>query len=182
MKTESLNSGDVFVLDHGLDVYQMNGKECGAMERAKAAELTASIKGERGPCKLFVFEEADNDSTANKFWEYLGGRKPIAAATPDTPQKQEKKLFRLSDETGKMLMVEVKNVSKSSLDSKDAFILDNGIEIFVWVGKGASKEEKSKGLAYASDYLFKNNRPKTMPLSRILEGSENDAFLRSFDS
>jgi len=183
LKLESLNSGDVFILDHGLDVYQMNGKECGAMERAKAAELTASIKGERGACKLAVFEETDTgDSFANKFWEYLGGRKPIAAATPDTPAKQEKKLFRLSDETGKMLMVEVKGFTIKSLDSKDAFILDNGIEIFVWVGKGASKEEKSKGLAYASDYLFKNNRPKTMPLSRILEGSENDAFTRSFDN
>jgi gelsolin len=181
MKIESLNSGDVFILDHGLDVYQMNGKECGAMERAKAAELTATIKGERGACKLAVFEETDtNDPHANKFWEYLGGRKPIAAATPDTPQKMDKKLFRLSDETGKMQMVEVKNVARSSLESKDAFILDNGIEIFVWVGKGASKEEKSKGLAYATDYLFKNNRPKTMPISRILEGSENEAFLRSF--
>jgi len=182
MKTESLNSGDVFVLDHGLDVYQMNGKECGAMERAKAAELTAAIKGERGACKLSVFEESDTgDAGANKFWEYLGGRKPIAAATPDTPQKQEKKLFRLSDETGKMQMVEVKNFTYKSLDSKDAFILDNGVEIFVWVGKGASKDEKAKGLAYASDYLFKNNRPKNMPLSRILEGSENDHFIRSFD-
>jgi gelsolin len=182
LKIESLNSGDVFVLDHGLDVYQMNGKECGAMERAKAAELTASIKGERGNCKLFVFEEADErDAGAQKFWEYLGGRKPIAAATPDTPQKQEKRLFRLSDETGKMQMVEVKNFTIKSLDTKDAFILDNGIEIFVWVGKGASKDERSKGLAYATDYLFKNNRPKTMPISRIIEGAENDPFTRSFD-
>jgi len=182
LKTESLNSGDVFVLDHGLDIYQMNGKECGAMERAKAAELTASIKGERGNSKLFVFEEEDTkDAGAAKFWEYLGGKKPIAAAIPDTPQKQEKKLFRLSDETGKMQMVEVKNFTIKSLESKDAFILDNGIEIFVWVGKGASKEERSKGLAYATDYLFKNNRPKTMPISRIIEGSENDAFTKSFD-
>jgi len=183
MKIESLNSGDVFVLDHGLDVYQMNGKECGAMERAKAAELTASIKSERGTCKLSVFDEDDTkDAGAQKFWEYLGGRKPIAAATPDTPQKQEKKLFRLSDETGKMQMVEIKPFTYKSLDTKDVFILDSGIEIFVWVGKGASKEERSKGLAYATDYLFKNNRPKSMPISRMIEGSENDHFVRSFDA
>jgi len=152
-------------------------------KRAKAAELTAQIKSDRGTCKLFVFEESDErDAGALKFWEYLGGRKAIAAAIPDTPQKQEKKLFRLSDETGKMLMVEVKNFTYKSLDSKDAFILDNGVEIFVWVGKGASKEERSKGLAYASDYLYKNNKPKNMPLSRIIEGSENDYFIRSFDN
>jgi len=80
-----------------------------------------------------------------------------------------------------MQMVEVKPFTYKSLDTKDAFILDSGLEIFVWVGKAASKEERSKGLAYATDYLFKNNRPKTMPISRIIEGSENDTFVRSFD-
>jgi len=89
-------------------------------------------------------------------------------------------MFRLSDETGKMQMVPVKEVALKSLESKDAVILDAGHEIFVWVGKGASKEEKSKGLAYATDYLFKNNRPKTLPISRILEGAENDSFLNAF--
>jgi len=182
-KTESLNSGDVFVLDAGLDIYQMNGKECGAMERAKAAELTHAIEQERnGKARVWVFDEADErDSHAIKFWELLGGRKPIAPATPDVAEKVEKKLFRLSDETGKMQMVQCKEVSFKSLESKDAFILDAGFEIFVWVGKGASKEEKSKGLGYATDYLFKNNRPKTLPISRILEGAESDLFLKSFN-
>mgnify|MGYP002385589587 CR=1 FL=1 len=182
MTTASLNSGDVFVLDMGLDIYQMIGNESGAMERAKAAELTRTMDDERGgKPKVWVFGEDDKgDVHANKFWELLGGRTKIAAATPDVPEKAEKKLFRLSDETGKMQMVPMKEVAFSALESKDAFILDAGYEIFVWVGKGASKEEKSKGLAYATDYLFKNNRPKTLPISRILEGAENDTFINAF--
>jgi len=181
--TESLNCGDVFVLDAGLDIFQMNGKECGAMEKAKAAELTHNISSENGgKSHVWVFEQEDNaDVHAKKFWELLGGRKEIAPATPDTPAKFDKKLFRLSDETGKMLMVEVKDFTFKSLESKDAFIFDAGFEVFAWVGKGASKEEKSKALGYATDYLFKNDRPKTLPVSRILEGGENDVFMNAFN-
>jgi gelsolin len=180
---ESMNSGDVFVLDDGLDIYQMNGRECGAMEKAKAAELTRSLDDERGgKPNVWVFEQDDSrDAHANKFWELLGGKKEIAPAIPDTVEKGVKKLFRLSDETGKMEMKEVKEVSIKSLDSKDAFIFDAGFEIFAWIGKGASKDEKSKALAYATDYIFKNNRPKYLPVSRILEGAENEVFLSAFN-
>ncbi len=95
--------------------------------------------------------------------------------TPDTPAVVDKKLFRLSDETGKMQLKEVpKPFSIKSLDTKDVFILDAGLEVFVWVGKGASKDEKAKALGYATDYLFKNNRPKTLPVSRLIEGGENE--------
>lgn len=181
--TDSLNSGDVFVLDAGLDIFQMNGREAGAMEKAKAAELTRNLDSERGgKPNVWVFEQDDTrDAHANKFWELLGGRKEIAPATPDVPEKFEKKLFRLSDETGKMQMVEVKNFTIKSLDSKDAFIFDAGFEVFAWIGKGASKEEKSKALGWATDYLFKFNRPKDLPVSRILEGSENDIFTNAFN-
>jgi gelsolin len=177
---KSLNSGDVFVLDTGLAIYQFNGRESGGMERAKGAETCRAMASERnGQAKVTVICETDTDGAA--FWKYFGGQQEIAAAIPDTPQKCEKRLFRLSDETGKMLMVEVKPVSRRSLDSKDAFILDAGYEVFVWVGKGASKEERTKGLAHASDYLFKYNRPKTLPISRVLEGGENDAFLHAIN-
>jgi len=177
----SLNCGDVFVLDAGFEIFQMNGKECGAMEKNKAMELTRNIASERGgKSHVWVFEQDDSDVHAKKFWELLGGKKEIAAATPDTPQPFDKKLFRLSDETGKMQMIEVKNFTIKSLDSKDAFIFDAGFEVFAWVGKGASKDEKSKALGYATDYLFKNDRPKELPVSRIIEGAENDVFVNAF--
>jgi len=182
LKAESLNHGDVFILDAGLDVYQFNGESAGAMEKAKGAELTRALDDERGSkIKIIVLSDADTDSDAQKFWELLGGKKPIAPATPDVPEKYEKKLFRLSDATGKLRMEQIKDVSLKSLDSNDSFILDAGYEVFVWVGKKASKEEKSKGLAFATDYIFKNDRPKTLPISRVLEGGENEAFIAAFN-
>jgi len=177
---KSLNSGDVFIYDGGLDVHVLLGKECNPREKHRASEFVVALASERPNCKHLIFEEEDKD--AKPFWDAIGGKPDggIAGAIPDVPVATNKKLFRLSDETGKMLMVEVKNFSYSSLSSDDAFILDAEYEIFVWVGKKASKDEKAKALGYATDYLFKNNRPKQLPISRIIEGQENEFFKKAF--
>ena len=40
-------------------------------------------------------------------------------------------------------------LARSSLDSKDVFIADNGKSLFVWVGSGASPDEKRNAMTYA---------------------------------
>merc|ERR1712137_1450852 len=64
------------------------------------------------------------------------------------------------------------NLSKSDLDTNDAFILDNGSEIFVWIGKKASADERRLAMQYAQKYLQDNNRPAFLPISRVIEGGE----------
>jgi len=181
VSASSLNSGDVFIYDGGLDIHVLMGKECNAKERNKAAEYVAALVSDRGHAKHNVYDEDDKD--AEPFWKAIGGKPAggIAAATPDVPVKVDKKLFRLSDETGKMEMKAVTPIALATLQQDDVYILDAGTEIFVWVGKGASKDEKSKALGYATDYLFKNNRPKAMPISRIVQGNENEYFKRAFE-
>ena len=62
-----------------------------------------------------------------------------------------KSIFRLSDEGGKLefSLVSEGSISRSSLDSKDVFIVDTGKSLFVWVGKGASVDEKKNSMTYA---------------------------------
>jgi gelsolin len=43
----SLNSGDVFILDAGLKLYQFNGAKSNIAEKRKGQELCLSISGER---------------------------------------------------------------------------------------------------------------------------------------
>jgi len=59
-------------------------------------------------------------------------------------------------------------------------IFDAGSEVYAWIGKGASKEEKKQALGFAQDYLKKFNRPSYLPISRVLEGGENEAFEAHF--
>jgi gelsolin len=183
MKASSLNSGDVFILDMGLKIYQWNGSKAGVTEKSKATILSRALDDERGgKPQVIVLEDGDKDKD---FWGPLGGyEKPALEAGPDDEITGDKKLFRLSDHSGKMEFKEIAHgkVAKSLLDSNDAFVLDAGSEVFVWIGKKASAEERKQGLGYAQTYLKNSGRPAWTPISCILEGAENEYFKASFDS
>jgi len=188
MSHGSLNSGDVFILDKGLELYQFNGAKAGPQEKMKGAQLCRAIDDERkGLPKVTVIEENQDMDT---FWKALGNKGAIKSAEAggsdeDTDKNTQKRLFRLSDNSGKLEFKEVGSTTgklkKSLLDSKDVFVLDNGAEVFAWIGKGSSTGERKFAMQYAQDYLKKFNRPIHMPISRVLEGGENEVFEASFD-
>lgn len=183
LNRSSLNGGDVFILDNGLTIYQWNGKKAGPMEKQKGAQTSKALADERkGKPKVFVIEEGDKGEP--DFWKLLGGEGPVKSAEEggddnEAEKGDVKRLFRLSDSSGKMSFNEVASgakCKKSLLDSSDVFILDTGAEVFAWIGKGASVDEKSKALGFAQDYLKNYNRPAYLPICRILEGGENNTF------
>jgi len=190
LSSKSLNSGDVFILDKGLNLYQMNGARSSAGERTKAAQLCRAVDDERkGLATVHVAEQGDGDKTFwPVFWEALGGEGPISDASgSDVEATKEaevtKKLFQLREEADGSItftLVAQGHFNKSHLDSNDVFILDQGQEVFVWVGKGSSPKERKWGIQYAQNYLVQYNRPRTLPISRILEGGENEVFETSF--
>jgi gelsolin len=182
LSADSLNSGDAFILDAGLKVIQWMGKGAGVGEKQKAAQLARAIDDERGG-KVTVEVFSEGDAGLDEFWKHLGGAKPVKSAAEGgadtaTAATGTKKLFQLSDASGhfEFKLVAEGNIPHSKLDSKDAFVLDSGPEVFVWVGKHASAGEKKTALQHAQDYLVKNNRPAWLPISRILEGAENEVF------
>jgi len=189
LSRDSLNSGDVFVLDGGLKIWQWNGKKSGPAEKQKGAQFARAIADERkGKAKNIVLEEGDKDAD---FWKHLGGEGAVKSAEDggddnetDKAEGFVKVLFHLSDASGKMVFKQVGSGSqckKGLLDSNDVFILDTGNEVFAWIGKGASQEEKSKALGFAQDYLKNFNRPAYLPICRILEGSENGVWNASLN-
>ena len=48
------------------------------------------------------------------------------------------------------------------LDTKDVFLMDNEAEIFVWVGKGATTDERKRGMGLAQQYCAQSGRPKSV--------------------
>jgi len=183
MNSSSLNSGDVFILDGGLKVWQWNGKKSGPQEKQKGAQLCRAIADERkGKAKVSVLEEGDKDA---EFWKLIGGNEGGVKSAEEGGDDLEaektghKALFQLSDASGTLEFKQVGTgaaCKKSLLDSNDVFILDTGAEVFAWIGKGASADEKKKALGFAQDYLKKYDRPAYLPISRILEGGENEVF------
>jgi gelsolin len=185
----SLNSGDVFILDNGLKIYQWNGAKAGGAEKSRASQLSRSIDDERGgKPTVTVFSEGDKD--AKEFWSLLeGGEGSVASAESGGSDEKwqevkDKKVFQLHEHDGKLDFKKVQEgkISKSSLKSDDAFVVDVGAEVFVWVGSKASVSEKAKALKYAQDYLKNEKRPAWTPITRLVEGGETNTFTQHFDS
>jgi len=185
--SSSLNSGDVFLLDAGLELYQWNGKKAGPMEKQKGAAVSRALKEERkGKPTIHVLEEGESSNDSLEFWKKLGGEGKIKTAEEggsDAEAEKEsakiRKLYQLSDASGKMefkFISEGNAIKKSQLVGDDVMIFDAGNEVFVWVGKGANANEKKQALGYAQTYLTQNKRPSWLPISRIIQGGENPAF------
>jgi gelsolin len=181
---DSLNHGDVFLLDTGLKVYQFSPNGAGAGEKAKAAQLTRAIDDQRGSkVAIHIFNYEDTDEHAKFFWEFLGGKKAIKSAQEggdDTDIKEKKRVLKVSDASGHLKVEEVP-FARKSLDKNDVFIVDSINSIFVWIGTGASPQERRSGVQLAQSYL--NDQPqrsKNVPIVRVLEGGENEEFEAQF--
>mmetsp|Transcript_474 Transcript_474/g.660 ORF Transcript_474/g.660 Transcript_474/m.660 type:complete len:649 (-) Transcript_474:273-2219(-) len=171
LKLESLNAGDVFILDTGLELWQWNGRNSSHHERKAANETIANIKTQRGskPTSVILDDLEDDE----KFWKYFGGKpESVAPATSDEGITRATALWRLKTVKGKLTFKQVAkgDIDQKHLNSTDVFILDVGFQLYVWVGKLADKEEKKKAMIYATDYLKDKNYSVTTPIVRVVEG------------
>jgi len=168
----SLNAGDVFLLDNGLELIQWNGAEANPRERRQAMTVIQGLKEDRNgkPTSRILDSEEDDEV----FWTLLGGKGPIPAAIPDdvkvTKAAFVPKILSVSDESGTL---EVKEVASGKSELKlevltqdDVFIIDTGIQVYVWVGSGASKKERGSAMRTATTYLTQHNRPLHTSISR----------------
>jgi len=173
-----IHSGDVFILDLGLTMYQWNGSGSNKDERFKAMQYLNNLESERGKSKAETIEE-DSTPPDHKFYASLTEADVPNASfdQPDTPGEKVLNKVQVSDAGGHVKLTEVKrgSVSKSDFDSNDVFILDVGNQCFVWVGHGASPTEKQNGLGYAHSHLMKTSHP-LIPIVVIKEGQNNKAF------
>jgi gelsolin len=143
---DSLATGDVFVLDNGLEVFQWNGAKADPTEKMHATKLLAELHSERNGkvAKPIIMDEGSEEA---KFWQILGGKTEISKHVHQQHgPKRDKSLHKLSDASGKMTFSEVGRgkISKSALKSEDVFILDDGVQVFSWVGSKSSPNEKKK--------------------------------------
>mmetsp|Transcript_4924 Transcript_4924/g.15709 ORF Transcript_4924/g.15709 Transcript_4924/m.15709 type:complete len:847 (+) Transcript_4924:143-2683(+) len=185
LSSSSLNAGDVFLLDTGKAIMQWNGAEANRKEKAKALEVAIGIKDdERGGKATFIAFEQGQESP--EFWEALGGQGPIAAAVPDeTSHKSSRgdiKLIKVSDASGAMEKTEIARgqLKKEMLDTKDVFVIDNDTQIFVWIGKGATLEERKQGINIGVNHS--KGRPAYTKVTKVCEGTESAVFQSLFDS
>ncbi|KHJ97718.1 gelsolin repeat protein [Oesophagostomum dentatum] len=190
-KKESLNLGDVFILDLGRELYVWMPPKSGRLERIKGMACAKHIaQVERGgQAKVHILDsEWDTDEG---FWSNFGGTssaKKLARAGDDDEgywRKASEKLtlYRVSDASGD---IEIRRIAQgevkhTELNTKDAFILDAAkAGVFIWLGKGCSIKERSSALLWGEKYLKQEKLPPWTPVTRVMEGAEPPSFTQWF--
>lgn len=181
MELASLNDGDVFLLDAGLKLYQWNGTRSNPNERRKCNQVVETIKAERNKSESVILDGLEDNE---EFWNYFGGKpEKVAEPTEDIEVESQDTLWKLSDAKGKLSLDLVAEgvMSQSLLNNSDVYIYDVGYQIYVWIGKQASKEEKKGAMLYAMSYIKQQGLPVHTPIIRIVEGCICPEFDRHFD-
>jgi len=189
MDTANLNDSDSFVLDAGLSIFQFNGGKASAWEKRKANAIVDELQASRhGKVKTTLIIDGVDDGDnplIDEFWGYFGGKpNEIQDEQPEAKVPEYTlSLHHISDASGVMEMNEVCSgkLDKGKLDSNDAFLLDGGGSLFIWIGKGANKTEKREAMKYATQYLTDQGRGTQVPIARVMEGKEPKEFWNCFN-
>lgn len=196
---ESLDDGDVFVLDVGDKIWVWQGKDCSPMEKAKAAQVVHDMTQAK---HMDVEVVSQAESGSGRVMALLGGGqdtprqglhkpRPIASGTRQPPSPDQcKKLFRLSDAAGELsfdLVKDGNSLSKRDLDGNDVFLFDDsGQAIWVWEGQSASHAERSTWLQVARKYIQRIENTQEgaylIPLAKVSQGNETKGFLQAIES
>ena len=188
-KASEMNHGDVFNLDLGLQLFQFNGRTSGMWEKEKAREVIVSLRAERnGKPSLDVID--DDGQGEGDFWAAIHGKPSDLAeeGAPDTSvAPRQHAIFRCSDAHSlkkvKFTKVGQGALRKTMLDSDNVMVIDGGLEIFIWVGKHASKAERAHAMPMVEMFMRETKIDKYTPVTKVVEGSRSlpGAFESAFD-
>lgn len=183
----SLNHDDIFILDTKSKIFQFNGSNSCIQERAKALEVVQYIKDtyHDGKCEVAAIEDGKlmADAETGEFWGFFGGFAPLprkttteeARSTDDLPPR----LFQVVK--GQSAVIEADSLTRELLDTNKCYILDCGLEVFLWMGRNTSLDERKSASGAADEIVRGLDRPKCH-IVRVIEGFETVMFRSKFDS
>lgn len=180
---ENLDDDDVYVLDVGLKLFNWRGRNSNSFEKFHATYICNLIKQERnGKVEVISVDQGDYkgiaDDQMKEFWSFFERvkdskepQKPKCLLTRKNCLKPPKirAMKKISDAEGKLQFYDVE-YSKDSLKSEDAFLIDRGDAIVIWVGKGASRNEKRFAFAYGKKYIATNRPKDNLSIITVYEG------------
>ncbi|CAN8326574.1 unnamed protein product [Cochlearia groenlandica] len=183
----SLNHDDIYILDTKAKIFQFSGSNSSIQERAKALEVVQYIKDtyHDGTCEVGTVEDGKlmADAESGEFWGFFGGFAPLPRKTASDEDKTYNsdiaKLFCVEKEQANP--VEGDSLKREMLDTNKCYILDCGFEVFVWMGRTTSLDDRKIASRAAEEIIRSSERPKSQMI-RIIEGFETVPFRSKFDS
>ncbi|KAK6127080.1 hypothetical protein DH2020_039182 [Rehmannia glutinosa] len=207
----SLNHDDIFILDTKSKIFQFNGSNSSIQERAKALEVVQYVKDtyHDGKCDIAAIEDGRlmADAETGEFWGFFGGFAPLPKKTSTNETKSTDtlppKLFWYlissittaecrhvgsdivsivpSVEKGEAIPIEVASWTRELLDTHKCYILDCGMQVFVWTGRNTSLNQRKAANSAVDELLRSLDRSKSHVI-RVIEGFETVTFRSKFES
>ncbi|XP_055532240.1 gelsolin, cytoplasmic-like isoform X2 [Wyeomyia smithii] len=190
----SMNKGDCFILDAGNAIYVYVGPRSKRVEKIKAISAASQIRDQdhAGRANVYILDEFASAGDQQEFFDVLGEGSPDEVAdeseSDDTYEENLTTaitLYRVSDAGGSLEIIPVgeRPLKQSMLDSDDCFILDTGSSgIFVWVGKGATSQERAQSMIKAQEFISSKGYPVHTQVHRVIENGERTDFKQYFAS
>jgi len=180
---DSLNDGDVFILDTGGVLYQFIGEKSTGFERHKASQIVQHIKDKRHivpPVEVIVLDQDSPTDDDETFWNHMGGRGPIAPEPPGSDDIEKRttdiKLYQLGGRGGSHTdlvfnFVEEghRKITVDHFHSEEVYLLDKGYVVYVWIGKHSPPEEKRLAMGYAQKFVNENHESLPIPITVVQE-------------
>lgn len=175
----SLNSEDVFVLETPKNTFLWLGEFADPSEIAMGHNVAKLVSPDRQAV------EVKEGSEPVEFWNSIGGKGDYKKGHQEVHNPLlEPRLFKCSTATGKLRVIEICNFTQEDLDVNDVMMLDSGDEIYVWIGKGSTEEERTKSLEVAMEYVKTDPTERDLDSTAIItvnQAEEPDAFTALFD-
>jgi len=174
----SLDSGDVFILETPSKTWIWSGKDCVQEEVEQAIRLAAVVSPGRENTWLKEGEEED------AFWEALGGKTEYNTEDGISKPILLPRLFHVvARPSGSVRAFEIFSFEQTDLVDDDVMVLDSGDEVYIWIGKDATKEETGQALGLATKYLDSDPTDRSSDNSIIItvkQGEEPASFTGIF--
>lgn len=196
LAVSAMNKGDCFILDADRDVYVWVGPKANRIEKLKAINVGNDIRDRdhNGRATVHIVDEFSTLTDQESFFKTLGSGSPAAVPDQSTAKDDatfEKTdaarvvLYKVTDSKGGKLAVDQINekpLKQEMLKPEDAFILDTGSGLYVWIGKSATQQEKTQALAKAQEFIKNKKYPAWTPVERIVQNSETAPFKHFFQT
>lgn len=170
------------------DVAPLNRSQIYVWVGAKATSREEIIAREIASENFSLFEETKHvvhvireGKEPETFWSYIGGKRDYET---DSEFMIHSRLFRCSNDKGYFSISEkCRDFCQDDLSDDDIMILDNGSQVFLWIGPKSSEVEVK--LAYKSAQVYVQNlrrREDSNPrqLMLTIKGKESKKFTKCF--
>ena len=186
-RSAAMNHGDCFILNAGARVFMWSGSGSSAFEKREGRLLAKALAKRQQGALIEVTDCADASADSDAFFALVeGDRSEVAeedGGDDDAARDAEQRLFslyKISDErTGALEVVALQEqlpaLDRALLDKDDAFLVDLRSRIIVWIGSGATEQEREGVLSFTEEYLDSSTLPhisKFMPVAKLDEGDE----------